>query len=123
MDASLKRDIRRTCWQGVVPVCFRLAPKDAAGSEAPLPLYLMLSRMSYFPQVYDRVKVRALPVSFFWKAAKRLSHRATFSGWFRRRWTKSGWRAATASRCGGTLQWGSCSTCSTKVCRPPFPGR
>jgi autophagy-related protein 5 len=62
MDPSVKREIRKVCWQGVVPVCFRLSAKDAAGSEMPLPLYVMLPRLSYFPLVFDRVKAYFLGV-------------------------------------------------------------
>ena len=58
-----KREIRRACWNGSVPVCFRLSVKDtAAGAEAPMPLYVMVPRLSYFPMIFDRVKSHFLGV-------------------------------------------------------------
>ena len=56
-------DIRRSCWNATVPVCFRLAAEDVASSEQPVPLYMMVSRLSYFPLLFDHLKSHFLGVA------------------------------------------------------------
>ena len=56
-------DIRRSCWNATVPICFRLATQDVASSEVPVPLYMMVSRLSYFPLLFDHLKSHFLGVA------------------------------------------------------------
>lgn len=55
--------IRKAAWSGQVPICIKLALNEIAAVEKPLPLYIMLSRLSYFPQVFDRLKSHFLGVA------------------------------------------------------------
>lgn len=55
--------IRKACWNACVPICFRLAAKDVASPEAPVPLYLMCSRLSYLPLLFDKLKSHFLGVA------------------------------------------------------------
>jgi autophagy-related protein 5 len=43
-------------WKGSVPVLFKLASEDVASMEIPLPLCLMLSRLTYLPLVASKVR-------------------------------------------------------------------
>ncbi|KAL5010532.1 hypothetical protein ScPMuIL_012837 [Solemya velum] len=48
------REILREIWEGKIPVCFTLASEEVH-SEQPDPIYLLVSRLSYFPVVTDKV--------------------------------------------------------------------
>lgn len=49
------REVLREVWDGKLPVCFRLAEEDVNTMQQPDPYYLMVSRISYFPLVVDKV--------------------------------------------------------------------
>uniref|UniRef100_U5EVK4 Autophagy protein 5 n=1 Tax=Corethrella appendiculata TaxID=1370023 RepID=U5EVK4_9DIPT len=48
------REILREIWEGKIPVCFQI-DSDETDVE-PEPIYLLISRLSYFPLVTDKVK-------------------------------------------------------------------
>lgn len=43
-------------WNGKLAVCFQLDEQEIHGIQNPEPFYLMVSRMSYFPLVCDKVR-------------------------------------------------------------------
>jgi autophagy-related protein 5 len=52
------KEITRELWQSRIPVCFILSDEDISKvnrSELPEPLYLMLSRQSYFPCIIEKI--------------------------------------------------------------------
>lgn len=51
MDKEILRDI----WHAQLPLCFKLNPDDVDVMHRPEPFYMMVSRVTYFPLVLDRV--------------------------------------------------------------------
>ncbi|CAN7984463.1 unnamed protein product [Ixodes pacificus] len=49
------REVLREVWDGKLPICFRLAEEEVSTMQQPDPYYLMISRISYFPLVVDKV--------------------------------------------------------------------
>nr|QWQ57062.1 autophagy protein 5 [Haemaphysalis flava] len=49
------REVLREVWDGKLPVCFKLAEEEVYTMQQPDPYYLMISRISYFPLVVDKV--------------------------------------------------------------------
>nr|QHA24496.1 autophagy protein 5 [Rhipicephalus haemaphysaloides haemaphysaloides] len=49
------REVLREIWDGRLPVCFKLAEEEVYTMQQPEPYYLMISRISYFPLVVDKV--------------------------------------------------------------------
>jgi len=52
------KEITRELWQSRLPICFILSDEDISKvnrSELPEPLYLMLTRHSYFPCIIDKI--------------------------------------------------------------------
>ncbi|KAG8182079.1 hypothetical protein JTE90_008614 [Oedothorax gibbosus] len=50
------REVLREIWDGQIPVCFRLAAEDIHTLQHPEPFYLMVSRLTYFPLVTEKVQ-------------------------------------------------------------------
>ncbi|KAK9871414.1 hypothetical protein WA026_011665 [Henosepilachna vigintioctopunctata] len=50
------REILRELWEGKLPVCFKLDLDEVVEMQQPDPFYLMVSRVSYFPLVIDKVR-------------------------------------------------------------------
>ncbi|XP_060535917.1 autophagy protein 5 [Cylas formicarius] len=50
------REVLREVWEGKLPVCFKLTQDEVATLQQPDPFYLMVSRLSYFPLVTDKVR-------------------------------------------------------------------
>ena len=48
-------EILRAVWHSSLPVVFRLADHEVTGLSAPEPFYAMVSRISYFPLIVERV--------------------------------------------------------------------
>lgn len=51
----MDKEIIRELWQGLLPLCFRINPDDVYGMHQPDPFYMMVSRVTYFPLVIDKV--------------------------------------------------------------------
>ena len=49
------REILREVWEGRLPVCFNISPDEITTVDQPEACYLLVSRMSYFPLVTDKV--------------------------------------------------------------------
>uniref|UniRef100_A0A023FGZ2 Putative autophagy protein 5 n=1 Tax=Amblyomma cajennense TaxID=34607 RepID=A0A023FGZ2_AMBCJ len=49
------REVLREVWEGRLPVCFKLAEQEVYTMQQPDPYYVMISRISYFPLVVDKV--------------------------------------------------------------------
>lgn len=51
----MDKEVLREIWHGQLPLCFKLHPDDVSGMHRPEPYYMMVSRVTYFPLVLDRV--------------------------------------------------------------------
>lgn len=51
----MDKEVLREIWHAQLPVCFKLHPDDVSGLHRPEPYYMMVSRVTYFPLVLDRV--------------------------------------------------------------------
>lgn len=51
----MDKEVLREIWHGQLPICFKLHPDDVSGMHRPEPYYVMVSRVTYFPLVLDRV--------------------------------------------------------------------
>lgn len=52
-------EILHYLWNGKLPICFKLDEQEIHGIQNPEPFYLMVPRMSYFPLVCDKVRIRS----------------------------------------------------------------
>ena len=52
------REVLREIWDGKLPVCFVLDSDEVCDLQTPEPFYLMVSRLTYFPLVWDKVRAR-----------------------------------------------------------------
>jgi len=50
------REILREVWDGRIPVCFQLSPEEVTTVVVPDPVHLMVSRLTYFPLIMDKVR-------------------------------------------------------------------
>lgn len=51
----MDKEVLREIWHGQLPLCFKMHQDDISGMQRPEPYYMMVSRVSYFPLVLDRV--------------------------------------------------------------------
>lgn len=51
----MDKEVLREIWHGQLPLCFKLHDDDVSGMHRPDPYYMMVSRVTYFPLVWDRV--------------------------------------------------------------------
>lgn len=51
----LNAEIHREIWQGRLPLCFNINSDDVIGMHRPEPYFMMVSRVTYFPLVLDKV--------------------------------------------------------------------
>lgn len=51
----MDKEVLREIWHGQLPLCFKMHPDDISGMQRPEPYYMMVSRVTYFPLVLDRV--------------------------------------------------------------------
>lgn len=51
----MDKEVLREVWHGQLPLCFSLHQDDVIGMHRPEPYYMMVSRITYFPMVLDRV--------------------------------------------------------------------
>lgn len=51
------REVLREIWDGKLPVCFALDTDEVSNVQTPEPYYLMVSRLTYFPLVWDKVSI------------------------------------------------------------------
>jgi len=57
------KEVLREIWEGRLPVCFSLVTEEVSTPMAPDPFYLMISRMTFFPLVTDKVNRKI--ISYF----------------------------------------------------------
>uniref|UniRef100_A0A6M2DFH1 Autophagy protein 5 n=1 Tax=Xenopsylla cheopis TaxID=163159 RepID=A0A6M2DFH1_XENCH len=50
------REVLSQIWNGQIPICFKLDPKETVALQTPDSFYLMVSRLSYFPLVTDKIR-------------------------------------------------------------------
>ncbi|XP_074592916.1 autophagy protein 5 [Brevipalpus obovatus] len=48
------REVLRSIWSGQIPICFQLSSEETISFQKPDPVYIMCSRISYFPLVMDK---------------------------------------------------------------------
>lgn len=51
----MDKEVLREIWYGQLPLCFKLHPDDVSGMHRPEPYYMMVSRVTYFPLILDKV--------------------------------------------------------------------
>lgn len=51
----MDKEVLREIWHGQLPLCFKLDQDDVSGMHRPEPYYMMVSRVTYFPLILDRV--------------------------------------------------------------------
>lgn len=51
----MDKEVLREIWHGQLPLCFKMHQDDISGMQRPEPYYMMVSRVTYFPLVLDRV--------------------------------------------------------------------
>lgn len=51
------REVLREIWDGKLPVKFTLNDEEVNDLQTPEPYYLMVPRLSYFPLVWDKVRL------------------------------------------------------------------
>lgn len=54
------REVLRDIWDGKLPVCFNINDEEICDLQTPESYYLMIPRLSYFPLVWDKVRINIL---------------------------------------------------------------